>query len=264
MEARLSMDRVVVFKKIVDIVKELSDHVTILCTESGLEMNLLTQDLVAMASVKLESDNFFTYYRINEEAIPLHVHVEEMCKILKNAVKLKGWKNMQIKLENENSNLINFKLLNSKQGSFTMKLLDIQGQSFIDGRNPIDSNIFNYEAKVPAVWFTDVCGVVQDFSKFVRVTAYENRLTFESIDDVNFSTVCVNFRYENPFSLQNKSQRIFSCEYLKKFSQFSTLSSIVTFGFPLENQDGIPLSIYYSNPDDGLSANFLLASQLEI
>ena len=283
MEAQLSMDKMIILKKIVEIINQLSDHITIICTIYGLEMNLITQDLVAIVSIRLKAESFFTLYRVKKEeeeeeeetatavGIPLHVKVEELYKILKNALKLKNhWENMEIKLLSENNTFIDFNLLDKKgkkTSCFQMKLMDIQGQNFIDGQNPIDSEIFNYKAEVPADCFANICDVVNDFSKFVSISAYKNKLIFESVGEVvDLSKVCTKFKFKNPIPLPNKFQKNFSCDYLKKFSQLSTLSPIVTFGFSLgcNYSKDSPLNIHYSNSDQGLFIDFLLASQLEL
>ena len=266
MDARLTMDKVIVFKKIIEIIDELIDHVTIVCTKTKLEINLLTVDLAAMASISLMGD-FFTSYRINEEIINFNVHVKEMCKILKYAVALDDWETLQIKLEHPNSDFISFILLKTKD-TFKMRLMDIQGQNFIDGENPIDWEMFNYKIEMSPKEFTKTCDTLKGFSDVMRIHGYQDKLYFHSDSDgsaISKYSKRYKFRnYNTTFRYEISSR--YSSVYMKKFSQFFCLSEKVVIGFPLDGDNKCytgPIMVYCSCPDNQFIICLVLGAKID-
>ena len=264
MDAHLAMDNVIVFKKIIEIINELIDHVTIVCTKSRLEISLITLDMAAMASISLMVDSFFTSYRIKEEIINLHVHVGELCKILKNAVKLNGWETLRIKLEKPDSDFISFILLKTKD-TFKMRLLDIQGQNFINGEAPVDWEIFNYKIEMPSKDFIDTCNVIDQFGEVMCISAHKNILSLYSVSDgdVALSNFCKRYTFENCIDLRNEIKSNFSAKYMKKFSLFSSLSETVVFRFQLEHDSNFPILLCYSCPSYTFDIHLLLGSKYD-
>lgn len=270
MEAHMTKNQLITFKKMIEIIKDLTNTgMNFLCTKSGIEISWL--NLIGMASFDL-SKRFFKYYSISkeEEVIILHVHLEEFYKILKNSVKISNWETMQIKLKNPSSNIVLFKLLEAK-AIFQMKLMNIEGQSIVNGRDPDIEKDFDYRVKLPANDLTNVCDIIKEYNTPIRITAYKNRMNFESIEN-NFSNILMKKKIINCSDEDFKrcadeniiTQQSFCCEYLKKFSQMSSLSQDVFICFSSKHDiKTSPILLLYSCPDKNFIVKFLLASKIE-
>lgn len=268
MEAHMTRDRLKIFKKMIEIIKDLTNTgIVFLCKKTGVEINWFGS--IGMASFHL-SRNFFKLYRIfkKQEVIILHIHVEEFYKILKNSVKIVNWENIQIELEKPSSDTVLFKLVEAKV-IFRMKLMDIEGQSIINGEDPFSEEYFDYRAQLSANYLTTVCDIIKEYDTPVRIIAHRNKMIFESINECNFSNVSMKKKIKNcsdddfleyPVTKQN-----FSCEYLKKFSQMSCLSRDVFICFSSKYDFSTsPILLIYTCPDEkNFSVKFLLGSIFE-
>lgn len=263
MEACMNKNAFNNFKKIIEIVNEMGEYLSITCTKSGMEMSILAPDHIAMASVQLNGELFFDSYRVTEEVILIHAHLVELYKILKNSALIKGWDVIHCKLDKPDSNIITFKL-SKAHTTFKMKLLDIQGQSLVDIDNHLES--FDYETQLSAKDFANVCSVVGDFSSEMEMTFHRNQTRFRSVDEQGISEICRKFQLKNESPVLIKKR--FAITYLKKFSQMSTLSQTVTFGFVLNDISNSPLLLTYTSEDGGSNVDccfrslFLLAAKI--
>lgn len=251
MEAQLQSP--VLFRKILDALRELVEEANIDCNQSGLSLQAMDASHVALVAMHLSAKGFDSFKC--EEPIALGVNLGSILKILKcgdaNDV-------LTLKTNEENSEL-KFQLENQgRLFEFSMALMDIDSEHLAIPETEPDAQI-----TISSAEFQRICRDLTAFGDTVKITVNKNTVNFSVVGATGKGGVTLGsfdtMQSEVKIKCEEKIELSFGLKYLLFFTKAAPLSQKVTIDLSADR----PLMARFDLEDDAGFIKYYLAPKVD-
>jgi proliferating cell nuclear antigen len=226
LEAQLQ--QAVLFKKVVDAMKDLCKKVNFDCSEKGLQVQSMDSSHVALVSLMLRESAFADFKC--DRPTSLGMNIESLAKIFKMC-----GPNDSLKLRYQNdADTLNFQCENGQDdriSDFDLKLMQIESEHM-----EIPEQQYKVTIKMPSSEFQKVCRDLKEFGETLTLTATKEGVKFSVAGDVGAGNVFIKPRdsakAEEKVSVtvhENVTSN-FALRYLVNFAKAAPLSGSVELG----------------------------------
>ncbi|KAL4426763.1 hypothetical protein ABPG74_006541 [Tetrahymena malaccensis] len=253
-EAKLQQG--VVFKKIVDAIKDLVKSVNIDASTSGLSMQAMDSAHVALVSLKL-NENGFKEYRC-DRPITLGLSIENLSKILKCAG---NDDTITLQTDEEEPSSLKFFFENqqaSKISEFSLNLMSLDSESL-----GIPDTDYSSVIQMSSAEFSRICKELSSISETVEIETSKESVKFSVQGDIGAGSITVKNNQSDKdvdrvdLQIDQPVKLTFALRYLNMFNKAVSLSGSVSLNMSEEN----PLMVEYKIDELG-SLRFYLAPKI--
>ena len=253
MEARLESP--VLFRKILEALRELVEEANIDCNQSGLSLQAMDASHVALVAMYLSAKGFDSFNC--QDNITLGVNLGSILKILKcgdaNDV-------LTIKTNEENSEL-KFQLENQgRLFEFSMALMDIDTDRLGIPESEPEATVTMASSE-----FQRICRDLQNFGDTVKICVNKNTVTFSVTGPTGNGSVTLgsfeSTKGDNEVTIkcEEKIELSFALRFLNFFTKAAPLAQTVI----LDLSNDRPLTARFELEDDAGSIKYYLAPKID-
>jgi proliferating cell nuclear antigen len=245
-----------VFRKILDALRELVEEANIDCNESGLSLQAMDASHVALVSMHLNSNHGFDQFSCSSN-LTLGVNLASIQKILKcgesnDALTLRtNPENSELKFQFENP---------GRSFEFSMALMDIDSEHLAIPESEPDATV-----TLAAADFQKICKDLTQFGETVKITIAKKTVSFSVNGSTGSGTITLatfdSTKDERhvEISCNEKVELSFALRYLAFFAKAAPLSDNVK----LEVTSDRPLVAFFEFPDDAGYLKYYLAPKVD-
>lgn len=254
-EARLV--NCLVFKRVLEAIKELLNEASFDCSESGIQLQAMDTSHVSLVSLSLKSDGF-DKYRCDRN-LTMGMNLASMSKIFKCA---NNDDTVTIKAQDD-ADMVTFMFESKKQekiSDYEMKLMNLDQEHL-----GIPETDFSCVIRMPSGEFARICRDLSQFGESLTISCTKEGVRFSTSGDIGNANIKIaqtnNFEKEEEsvtIELQEPVNLTFACNYLNHFTKASPLTNQVQ----LSLSDNVPLVVEYAIPDLG-HIRYYLAPKIE-
>jgi len=226
LEAQLQ--HAVLFKKVVDAMKDLCKEVNFDCSEKGLQVQSMDSSHVALVSLMLRESAFADFKC--DRPTSLGMNIESLAKIFKMC-----GPNDSLKLRYQNdADTLNFQCECSgddRIADFDLKLMQIESEHM-----EIPEQQYKVSVKMPSAEFQKICRDLKEFGETMTLTATKEGLKFSVAGDIGAGNVFVKPRDSDKpeekvsVTVQENVTSNFALRYLVNFAKAAPLCGGVELG----------------------------------
>jgi proliferating cell nuclear antigen len=254
MEARLESP--VVFRKILDALRELVEEANIDCNESGLSLQAMDASHVALVSMHLNSSQGFDQFSCTSN-LTLGANLASIQKILKCG---ESNDTLTLRTNPENSEL-KFQFENGGRFfEFSMALMDIDSEHLAIPESEPDATVTLASAD-----FQKICKDLTQFGETVKVTIVKKSVLFSVTGSTGNGTITLT-TFESTkdqrhvdITCKEKVELSFALRYLAFFAKAAPLSDTVK----LELTNDRPLVAFFEFPEEAGYLKYYLAPKVD-
>ncbi|EGR29791.1 proliferating cell nuclear antigen, putative [Ichthyophthirius multifiliis] len=230
----------ILFKKIVDSIKDLVKQVNIDANPNGLSMQAMDSAHVALVSLKL-NENGFKDYRC-DRPLTLGLSIENLSKILKCAG---GDDIITLQTDEEEPSTLRFLFENpqaTKISEFSLNLLSLDSEAL-----GIPETEYSSTIEMPSSEFSRICKELSSISETVEIETSKETAKFSVSGDIGNGSITIKHNEgekEGEKVCLNVDQPVkltFALRYLNMFNKAMSLSNQVSLNMSEEN----PLMVEY-------------------
>jgi proliferating cell nuclear antigen len=226
LEAQLQ--QAVLFKKVVDAMKDLCKEVNFDCSEKGIQVQSMDSSHVALVSLMLR-ESAFADFKCDRPS-SLGMNIESLAKIFKMC-----GPNDSLKLRYQNdADTLNFQCECSgddRIADFDLKLMQIESEHM-----EIPEQQYKVSVKMPSAEFQKICRDLKEFGETMTLTATKEGLKFSVAGDIGAGNVFVKPRDSDKpeekvsVTVHENVTSNFALRYLVNFAKAAPLCGGVELG----------------------------------
>jgi len=252
------LKQAVLFKKVVEAMKELCKDVNFDVSEKGLSVQSMDSSHVALVALLLRESAFMDYKC--DRPVSLGMNVDALTKIFKlcgpsDSLKLRYANDAdQISFQCESQE-------DDKISDFDLKLMEIESEQM-----DIPEQAYQVVARLPSAEFQKICRDLKEFGETLQISASKEGLRFSVEGDVGAGNVMLKPREaekdEEKVSLtvHEPVKATFALRYLNNFAKAAPLCGAVELGLAPD----APLSVkYVLDTKDNGHLQFYLAPKID-
>ena len=246
----------IIFKKLLDALKELVNDGNFDCDASGFHLQAMDSSHVSLVSMSIRSDGFDNFRC--DHNMSLGVNIASLGKVLKCSNT-----NDQITLRAEENGDVLGLIFESKNhekvSEFQLKLMDIDAE-----RLGIPDTKYTCYVKMPAAEFLRICRDMTTIGDTINIHATKEGIKFSVKGDIGSgSTLVKPFESEKDedsvsVELEEEVNLNFALRYLNMFTKATPLSAQVTLSMSRD----VPLVVQYDIESKGF-IKFYLAPKIQ-
>jgi len=229
MSFEATLSQAVLFKKVVDAMKDLCKEVNFDCSEKGLQVQSMDSSHVALVSLLLR-ESAFSQFKC-ERPTSLGMNVDSLGKILRMC-----GQSDSLKLYHQNeADSVSFQCEGSDEdriSDFELKLMQIESEHM-----EIPEQQYKVVAKMPSSEFQKICRDLKEFGETLTMKASKEGITFSVQGDIGAGNVMMKPR-EAPdkpeesvtLTVHEPVTATFALRYLVNFSKAAPLAGQVELG----------------------------------
>ncbi len=215
----------IIFKKIIDAIKDLVEQGTFCCSDKGIELKNLDKNHIAYIHLFLKSSKLDEYKASPEQQL-LNINISSILAVLKW---IKG-NECLIWETTENKDKMTFFIGEERTQKFDLNLMDNEY-----GELEIPEIKYDCKLKMNSDEFSSICKNLNPFSETVEIVADPdegNDITFNVKGMMGDGSIVLKDGVnDNIIKVKRDIKLRFSLPYLINFSKASTLSNKVTLYF---------------------------------
>merc|ERR1712232_754405 len=225
MVLQAQLQQAVLFKKVVDAMKDLCKEVNFDCSEKGLQVQSMDSSHVALVSLMLRESAFADFKC--DRPTSLGMNIESLGKIFKMC-----GPNDSLKLAYQNdADTLNFQCESSDDdriADFDLKLMQIESEHM-----EIPEQQYKVVVKMPSGEFQKICRDLKEFGETMTLTATKEGLKFSVAGDVGSGNVFIKPRESAKpeervhVTVHENVTSNFALRYLVNFSKAAPLCGAV-------------------------------------
>ena len=174
LEAKI--EQAVVFKRVLDAIRDLVEHANFDCSEEGLRLQAMDSSHVALSAVELRADGFEEYRC--DRPMSIGVAITSLTKVLRSANN-NDILNMR-KADNADSLHLVFEGTSSDRiGEFDLKLMDIDTEHL-----GIPDTEYDAVVKLSSMEFARICRDLSNVGESVKITITKEGVTFSTEGEI--------------------------------------------------------------------------------
>jgi len=226
LEAQLQ--QAVLFKKVVDAMKDLCKEVNFDCSEKGLQVQSMDSSHVALVSLMLRESAFSDFKC--DRPTSLGMNIESLAKIFKMCGPSDS---LKLRYQND-ADTLNFQCESSDDdriADFDLKLMQIESEHM-----EIPEQQYKVVVKMPSGEFQKVCRDLKEFGETMTLTATKEGVKFSVAGDVGAGNVFMKPRDSDKpeervsITVHESVTSNFALRYLVNFSKAAPLCGAVELG----------------------------------
>jgi len=226
LEAQLQ--QAVLFKKVVDAMKDLCKEVNFDCNDKGLQVQSMDSSHVALVSLLLRESAFEDFKC--DRPTSLGMNIESLAKIFKMCGPSDS---LKLRYQN-NADTLNFQCESSgddRIADFDLKLMQIESEHM-----EIPEQQFKVVVKMPSGEFQKICRDLKEFGETMTLTATKEGVKFSVAGDVGAGNVFIKPRESDKpeervsVTVHESVTSNFALRYLVNFSKAAPLCGAVELG----------------------------------
>merc|ERR1712226_1143787 len=218
----------VLFKKVVDAMKDLCKEVNFDCSEKGLQVQSMDSSHVALVSLLLRESAFEDFKC--DRPTSLGMNIDSLSKIFKMC-----GPNDSLKLRYQNNaDTLNFQCESSgddRIADFDLKLMQIESEHM-----EIPERQYKVSVKLPSAEFQKICRDLKEFGETMQVKASKEGITFCVQGNTGSGNVLLKPRESEKaedrvaLTVHEPVTATFALRYLVNFAKAAPLSGSVELG----------------------------------
>lgn len=231
-------------KSVFEVLKDIISDVNFVFDKQGVHMKTLDNAKVTFINLFLDARNF-ELYECSERVIA-GMNISNTFKLLKaiglnDTLEITIGEKMEIIIDNaqKKSNTV-----------FRMNLMDINEEEY-----NLNNLNFDVTTIIPSVNFQRIIRDMSNFSNFVQISRFQNKLKLECIGDFVDQTTEI----ECPDTIDDTFSDTYSLKYVNMFAKATSISSNVSIQ---QGSHGCPISFKYFVANLG-EIQFYLASKVD-
>ncbi|WFD05780.1 proliferating cell nuclear antigen [Malassezia vespertilionis] len=174
LEAKI--EQAIVFKRVLDAIKDLVEHANFDCNEEGLRLQAMDSSHVALSAVELRADGFEEYRC--DRPMSIGVAITSLTKVMRSAQN-NDILNMR-KADNADSLHLVFEGASSDRiGEFDLKLMDIDTEHL-----GIPDTEYDAVVKLSSNEFARICRDLSNVGESVKITITKEGVTFSTEGEI--------------------------------------------------------------------------------
>lgn len=224
---RLKTVQASAIKSVFDVLKDIISDVNFIFDKSGVYMRTLDNAKVTFINLFLDARNFEVYEC--SERIIAGINITNTFKLLKaissnDTLEISINEKMEIVIDNaqKKSNTV-----------FRMNLLDINEEDF-----NLDELKFSVTTILQSVNFQRIIRDMANFSNYVKITRYENKLRLQCVGDFVDQTTELECSETIDYMIEDE----YSLKYINMFAKATSISANVSIQ---QEKEGSPVSFKY-------------------
>merc|ERR1712232_93200 len=258
MVLQAQLQQAVLFKKVVDAMKDLCKEVNFDCSERGLQVQSMDSSHVALVSLMLRESAFADFKC--DRPTSLGMNIESLAKIFKMC-----GPNDSLKLAYQNdADTLNFQCESSDDdriADFDLKLMQIESEHM-----EIPEQQYKVVAKLPSSEFQKNCRDLREFGEAMQMSASKEGIKLSVAGDVGSGNVMLKPRDADKvedkvtLTVHEPVTATFALRYLVNFAKAAPLCGVVELGLGPD----APLLVKYDleKADNGFM-QFYLAPKID-
>eukprot|EP00177_Eucheuma_denticulatum_P000834 GFKZ01001502.1.p2 GENE.GFKZ01001502.1~~GFKZ01001502.1.p2 ORF type:complete len:281 (-),score=57.91 GFKZ01001502.1:1645-2487(-) len=258
-EARMAQSSTL--KRVLDAIKELITQTNFDCSADGISLQAMDESHVCLATMKLRNQAFEMYRCDKPHSIGINLN--SLSKILKCAA---NDDSVKIVADDEGADSAEFIFENAsadRVAHFELKLMDID----LEHMNVPDDSDYQAVINLPASEYRRIFTDLAVIGDVICIEVSKNSACFSVAGDIGScslniqQTDAADSNNSNPVTINVKEplKMTFPGKYLMMFTKAVPLSDSVTMCI----QDGHPLAIEFSIPEEGGYVRYFLAPKID-